>query len=157
MGPYTRAVARGAVAGILGSIVQVGVGFALDKVLLPPKQHNNIAPRLMKRLAQWTGRGGNAPRDWSLGTLFHLGYGANWGVVLGLARCLTGARPVTVGGVGGALVYLAAFSPLGVGTLTGTEPPPRARGWRKQVSLIAVASAFGLSTPFIDDWLARRR
>jgi hypothetical protein len=157
VGSYTQAVARGAVAGILGSVVQVGVGFAIDKLLLPPKQHNNIAPRLVKRLAQWTGRHGSAPRDWALGTLFHLGYAAGWGALTGLTRHLTGAGPLPVGGVGGALIYLAAFSPTGVGTLTRTEPPPRARGWRKQLSLVAVSSVFALSTALIDDWLARRR
>ncbi len=157
MGTYTEAAARGAVAGVLGSVVQVGVGLALDRFLLPPKQHNNIAPRLVKRLAQWTGRRGSAPRDWSLGTLFHLGYGAGWGALLGLGRHSTGAGPLSLGGVGGTLVYLAAFSPGGVGTLTRTEPPPRARGWRKQASLVAVSSAFALSTAFLDHRLARRK
>ena len=157
MGSYAQAAARGVVAGILGSVVQAGVGLALDKLLLPPKQHNNIAPRLIKRLAQWTGRRGDAPRDWTLGTLFHVGYGASWGALLGLARCLTGARPLPLGGVGGALVYAAAFSSGGFGTLTRTEPPPRARGWRKQLSLVAVSSAFALATAWLDDRLARRR
>jgi hypothetical protein len=150
------AAARGAVAGILGGGVQAGVGLALDKLLLPPKQHNNIAPRLIKRLAQWTGRGGDASRDWTLGTLFHLGYGAGWGALLGLARQLTGAGPLSLGGIGGALIYLAAFSSGGFGTLTATEPPPRARGWRKQASLVAVSSTFALSTAWLNDRLALR-
>lgn len=159
MGSYSRAAARGAVAGILGSIVQAGVGLALDKLLLPPRQHNNIAPRLIKRLAQWTGRPGNPARDWALGTLFHLGYGAGWGLLLALARSLTGARPLPIGGIGGiggALVYLAAFSPGGVGSLTLTEPPPRARAWRKQLSLVTVSGSFALATAWLDDRLARR-
>jgi hypothetical protein len=150
-------MARGAVAGILGSVVQVGVGFALDKLLLPPRQHNNIAPRLVKRLAQGTGRRGHAPRDWTFGTLFHLGYGAGWGALLGLARRRTGASPLSLGVVGGGLIYLAAFSHIGVGTLTATEPPPNARGWRKQASLVAVASTFALATAWLDAWLDGRR
>lgn len=157
MGPYAQAMTRGAVAGILGSMVQTGVGLALDKLLLPPRQHNNIAPRLLKRLAQWTGRGGDAPRDWTLGTLFHLGYGASWGALIGLKRRLTGAPPVPLGGVGAALVYAVAFSSRGGGTLTLTEPPPRFRGWRKQASLVAVSTAFALATAWLDDRLARRR
>ncbi len=156
MTTYAKSAACGAVAGVLGTIVQTGVGLAFDKLLLPPKQHNNIAPRLIKRLAQWTGRRGNAPRDWSLGTLFHLGYGAGWGALLGLTRHVAGVGPMPLGSIGGALVYLSAFSPKGVGTLTLTEPPPRARGWRKQVSLVAVSSAFALSTAFFDDRLAHR-
>src|SRR5688572_32117769 len=135
MATYIESAARGAVAGVLGSIVQTGVGLAFDKLLLPPKQHNNIAPRLIKRLAQWTGRRRSAPRDWALGTLFHLGYGAGWGVLIGLARRLTGADPLPLGAIGSALVYLAAFSSRGGGTLTLTEPPPRLRSRRKQASL----------------------
>src|SRR5688572_4281819 len=157
MATYIESAARGAVAGVLGSIVQTGVGLAFDKLLLPPKQHNNIAPRLIKRLAQWTGRRGSAPRDWTLGTLFHLGYGAGWGALLGVARDLSGAGPLTLGGIGGALVYLAAFSHRGVGTLTFTEPPLRARSRRKQASLVAVSSAFALSTALLDARLAGRR
>lgn len=156
VGSYSRAAARGAVAGILGSMVQAGVGLALDKLLLPPRQHNNIAPRLIKRLAQWTGRPGNPARDWTLGTMFHLGYGAGWGLLLALARSLTGARPLPIGGIGGALVYLAAFSPVGFGSLTLTEPPPRARGWRKQLSLVTVSGTVALATAWLDDRLARR-
>jgi hypothetical protein len=156
MGSYAGLAARGAVAGILGSVIQTGVGLALDKLLLPPRHPNNIAPRLIKRLAQWTGRRGSAPRDWTLGTLFHLGYGAGWGVLLGLLGRLTGVSPLPLGGIGGALVYLAAFSSRGVGTLTGTEPPPRLRDWRKQVSLVAVSSTFALATASLNDRLARR-
>jgi len=156
MGSYAQVAARGAVAGIMGSIVQAGMGLALDKLLLPPRQHNNIAPRLIKRLAQWTGRQGNAPRDWALGTLFHLGYGAGWGALFGLGRHATEAPPLVTGGIGGALVYSAAFSSKGVGSLTMTEPPPSLRGWRKQVSLVAVSSAFALVTASLDAWLARR-
>jgi len=157
VGAYARAAAQGAIAGVLGSVFQAGVGLAFDRLVLPPKQHNNIAPRLIRRLAQWTGRRSSAPRDWTLGTLFHLGYGAGWGALLGLARNLTGAGPLSLGGIGGALVYLAAFSPKGAGTLTFTEPPPRARSWRKQASLVSVSSAFALSTALLDDRLARRR
>lgn len=113
MGSYAAVATRGAVAGILGSVVQAGVGLALDRLLLPPRQHNKIAPRLIKRLAQWTGRRGSAPRDWTLGTLFHLGYGAGWGALLSVARRLTGAGPAPLGAVGAALIYLAAFSSRG--------------------------------------------
>ena len=61
---YAWLAARGAVAGILSSVVQTGIGLALG---------------------------------------------------------LTGASPLPLGGIGGALVYLAAFSSKGVGTITLTE------------------------------------
>lgn len=156
MGSYGRTATRGAIAGILGSTSQIAVGFALDKLLLPPRQHNNIAPRLIKRLGQWTGRQGNAPRDWTLGTLFHVGYGVAWGTALSLGRKATGAPPLVTGAVGSALIYAAAFSSRGVGTLSLTEPPSSARGWRKQVSLVAVASTFAMATAVLDHWLDRR-
>jgi hypothetical protein len=155
VGSYQAAAARGAVAGVLGSIVQAGVGLALDRFLLPPKQHNNIAPRLVKRLAQWTGRRGNAPRDWTLGTLFHIGYGLGWGAVFGIARRWSEIPSLPLSALTGGLIYLLAFSSRGVGTLTLTEPPPRARGWRKQVSLVAVALAFAFTTAFVDDRIGR--
>jgi hypothetical protein len=156
VGSYARAAMRGAAAGIVGSLIQVGVGLALDRLVLPPRQHNNIAPRLIKRLAQWTGRRGNAARDWTLGTLFHLGYGAGWGALLGVGRAATDAPPSAPTASGGALVYAAAFSSKGGGTLTLTEPPPAIRGWRKQVSLVAVSSAFALATAWLDAGLERR-
>jgi hypothetical protein len=76
--------------------------------------------------------------------------------LLGITRHATGAPPLVTGGIGGALVYSAAFSSKGAGTLTLTEPPPGLRGWRKQVSLIVVSSAFALATASLDAWLARR-
>jgi hypothetical protein len=151
MGSYFDAAGRGALAGIVASVIQVGVGWALDALVLPKRQHNNIAPRLMKRLAQWSGRRGRAPRDWTLGTLFHLGYGMGWGVLLGSIRHATQAPPLPIGAAISGLIYLIAFSGKGIGTLTSTEPPPSARGWRKQVSLVAVASTFGLVTAWMAD------
>ena len=156
MGSYSGALARGALSGLLASVVQVVVGWALDALLLPKRQHNNIAPRLVKRLAQWSGRGGQTPRDWILGMLFHLGYGVGWGSVFGLIRHGTQAPPIFIGtGISG-LIYLVAFSGKGVGTLTATEPPPSLRSWRKHVSLVTVACTFGLAAAWIDSRLAPR-
>lgn len=155
MESYGKAAARGATAGVLGSVVQTGVGLALDKFLLPPREHNNIAPRLIKRLAQWTGRGGKAERDWTLGTLFHFGYGLGWGALLGVLRRWSRLSPPQLGALTGGLIYLLAFSRHGVGTLTATEPPPEARSWRKQASLVAVAWVYAFATAFFDERLAR--
>jgi hypothetical protein len=155
MESYGVAAARGAAAGAAGSVVQTGIGLALDRLLLPPKQHNNIAPRLVKRLAQWTGRGKNRPRDWTIGTLFHLGYGVGWGAFLGVARRRTQLPPLPLGTFTGGLIYLLAFSKRGVGTVTATEPPPHNRNWRKEASLVSVAWGYALVTAFLDQWLAR--
>jgi hypothetical protein len=153
--PYPNTVIRGAVAGMFGSMVQTGVGLLLDRFLLPPRQHNNIAPRLIKRLRQWRGGRGRTGRDWTLGTLFHLGYGLGWGTMLSLVRRWTSIQPVPLGGLAGGLIYLLAFSGRGVGTLTATEPPPRARSWRKQLSLVAVAWVYALATTESEQQFAR--
>jgi hypothetical protein len=153
METYSNAAKQGAVAGVIGSVVQTGVGFALDQLLLPPRQHNNIAPRLVKRLSFFSGHRQNAVRDWILGTLFHIGYGLGWGVFLGLARRWSSMPPLPLGALTGGLIYLLAFSRRGVGTMTATEPPPSARGWRKEASLVAVAWAYAFATAFIDERL----
>jgi hypothetical protein len=149
------AASYGALAGLGGSVIQVQVGLLLDKLLLPPRQHNNIAPRFVKRLFQWRGKPGNPKRDWTLGTLFHLGYGIGWGCAFGLARRWTGIPSPLLGGATGFAIYLLAFSGLGVATHTWTEPHPRRRSWRKQISLVAVAWTYALSTAFIFDRLTR--
>lgn len=155
MQSYGRAAGRGALAGIAGTVAQTSIGLALDKLILPPKQHNNIAPRLIKRLAQFTGRRAHAPRDWTLGTLFHLAYGLAWGATLGVARRWSQWPPLPLGALSGGLIYLLAFSRGGVGTLTATEPPPSRRSWRKQVSLMAVAWGYAFVTALVNERLAR--
>lgn len=153
---YLDATKSGALAGVLASVVQVLVGLLLDKLLLPPRQHNNIAPRFVKRLFQLRGKPAEPARDWVLGTVFHLGYGLGWGSGFGLARRGTGLPSPILSSLTGLLIYLAAFSGIGAGTLTWTESSPRRRSWRKQLSLVAVAWTFALSTGAFYDRLVRR-
>jgi hypothetical protein len=61
------------------------------------------------------------------------------------------------GGLIGGLIYGLAFSSHGAGTFTATEPPPKNRTWRKQISLAAVAWTYALATACVDDLLVRRR
>ena len=154
---YREATGSGAVAGLVGSVVQVLVGLLLDRFVLPPRQHNNIAPRFVKRLSQLQGKSANRERDWVLGTLFHLGYGIGWGCAFGLARRWSGIPSPLLGGAAGLLIYVLAFSGVGVGTWTGTEQHPRRRSWRKQISLVVIAWTFALSTAVIYDWFVYRR
>ena len=154
---YREATGSGAAAGLVGSVVQVLVGLLLDRFVLPPRQHNNIAPRFVKRLSQLQGKSANRERDWILGTLFHLGYGIGWGCAFGLVRRRSGIPSLMLGGATGLLIYLLAFSGVGVGTRTRTEQHPRRRSWRKQISLIVIAWTFALSTAVVYDTLIRRR
>ena len=153
---YLRTARLGASAGLIGSVVQVLVGLLLDWLLLPPRQHNNIAPRFVKRLFQLQGKPAQPARDWTLGTLFHLGYGLGWGCAFGLARRWSGVPSPLLGAGTGLLIYLLAFSGLGAGTWTRTEPHPRQRSWPKQLSLIAVAWTFAMTTALVYDRLTRR-
>jgi hypothetical protein len=80
--------------------------------------------------------------DWIGGTLFHYGYGVGWGVAYGIVRRGTGLPTLALGGLFAGLIYLFAFSQIGVGTQTGTERPPDRRPWFKQLSLISVVLAY---------------
>ena len=154
--PYLDATRAGAVAGIVASVFQVIVGLLLDRFVLPRRQHNNIAPRFVKRLFQIEGRAARPARDWSLGTLFHLVYGAGWGCAFGLVRRWSGIPSPLLGGATGLLIYLLAFSGVGAGTWTRTEGHPRRRSWRKQLSLVAVVSTFAASTALVYERLVPR-
>src|SRR5689334_11916413 len=108
--PTVRQAIDGAAAGAVGGVVQVVVGLLLDKLFLPPRHDNNIAPRLVTRLFQ---RGGQKPhpvRDWVLGTLFHFGYAIGWGGVFGVARGTSGLPSGLLGGLMGLAIYALAFS-----------------------------------------------
>lgn len=114
----------------------------LDRMFLPRGHDNNIAPRLVERNAEHFGYAAQPVRDWSLGTVFHVGYGMGWGVLMGVAQQRLRLPWPLLGTLAGALIYTAAFSRIGAGTLTGTEKPPEERPWRKQVSLVTVALTF---------------
>src|SRR5436309_743853 len=101
---------EGAAAGLLGGVVQVVVGLVLDKLFLPPRHDNNIAPRLVTRLFQRGGQEPHVVRDWALGTLFHFGYAVGWGGLFGVARGRTSLPSGAVGGLIGLAIYVLAFS-----------------------------------------------
>src|SRR5215212_2057035 len=103
----------GVLAGIVGSTIQTTVGLFIDKFLLPPQHDNNIAPRLITRIFQKKGEPPNRVRDWSLGTLFHFGYGLGWGCAFGLVRRWSGISSPLIGGAMALLIYFSAFSRFG--------------------------------------------
>jgi hypothetical protein len=153
---FLKSARTGVVAGVIGSTIQVTVGLLIDKFLLPREHDNNIAPRFITRIFQKKGDPPNLVRDWTLGTLFHFGYGVGWGSLFGLVRRWSGISSPLIGGAMGLLIYLLAFSRIGAGTKTGTEVHPGRRDWRKQLSLLAVAWTYSMSTAVIYDRLARR-
>ena len=145
--------ATGAAAGLAASVVQTGVGFAIDRVLLPPGHDNNIAPRLVDRLGRRVGHHTPSAFEWAAGAAFHFGYGLGWGALFGVVRSRVRAPGLLLGGVLGGILYLVAFSRAGFGTRTGTEAPPDQRPWQKQVSLVSVAMTYALALALLFDRL----
>jgi hypothetical protein len=143
----------GAAAGLAASVVQTGVGLALDRLLLPHGHDNNIAPRLVDRVARRAGHHTPSAVDWAMGTAFHLGYGVGWGALFGVIRRRSRAPGLLLGGALGAVLYGLAFSRVGFGTQAGAEAPPDARPWQKQVSLVSVAMAYALALALLFDRL----
>lgn len=154
--PDVRAAGAGAFAGFLACLVQVIVGWFLDRFFLPRGHDNNIAPRFVNRVFRRSGRRANPVRDWVLGTLFHLGYGLGWGTLFGMARRWSGLPSWVLASAAGLLIYLAAFSGLGAGTRTGTEHKPERRPWRKQFSLVAVALTYVITLAWTFDRVERQ-
>lgn len=152
---YALAAVSGAAIGVAGSGVQALVGYAIDRFFLPRGEDNNIAPRFVRRVFGMMGKRRNDTRDWALGTVFHLGYGAVWGAALNVARAGTRAPASALAVPLGAALYALAFSRFGVGTLTGTEDHPKRRPERKQASLVAVDLAYTVPTAIMVDLLAR--
>lgn len=72
-------LAKGVCAGFTAASVQVMVGKAEDILFLPLGEDADLAPRLVERLGGQSGHDPSETEKWTLGTVFHHGYGALWG------------------------------------------------------------------------------
>ncbi|HEV2121424.1 MAG TPA: hypothetical protein VGW38_01450 [Chloroflexota bacterium] len=151
-----RDAGRGVPAGLIGATFQVVAGWLLAKVLLPEGQDNNIAPRLVQRTLATLGRPEQPVRDWLLGSLFHFGYGAGWGIALARGRTLARLPGVLVAFPISLMIYLVAFSRVGAGTILQVEEHPTQRPMGKKGALLGVVVAYTLSTGLLLDRLGRR-
>ena len=82
MNKWAALLVRGALAGLAASTVQVIVGKA-EEILLPLRRDEDadIAPRLVGTSCRKCGLETTNASRWTLGTLFHFGYGAMvWGM-----------------------------------------------------------------------------
>jgi hypothetical protein len=149
-------VLRGSVAGIFGSIVQAAVGASESALILPEHEDANIAPRLMDRLARDLGEELPLEAEWLLGTIFHLGYGAAWGILYSLADEQLDLHPAAGGAALGALIYAITFPDWGGAVQTQVERPPEARTARMTVVAASVTLAFGLATAYASQALKVR-
>lgn len=155
--PSVRETAMlGALAGLAASGAQSAIGFVIDRALLPPEHDNNISPRLINRTGRKLGLRTHPIVEWVLGVGFHFGYGLGWGVLYALTRERFRVPPPALGGAFGGLIYLVAFSPIGIGTRTRTEEHPRRRDLPKQLDLLAIPFAYALPLAFLYEQLGQR-
>jgi hypothetical protein len=148
-GSVVRAVLRGAVAGTVASVVQAAVGKTEDLLLLAPHESADIAPRLMARIAAMQGKTLTWTERWTLGTVFHLGYGAGWGKLYALARERRPVDPLLGGLLLAGGIYVITFPRWGGAVWTKTERPPSVRTRRMELVAASVTLAFGLTTAYL--------
>ena len=144
---------RGAAAGLVGTMVQTTIGKGEDLAFLPPWENADIAPRLIDRLAEDLGYDIPEWAEWTLGTAFHLGYGATWGAIYAAAHERYRPHPVVGGMALGGLIYAITFPRWGGAVQTRTERPPEQRTWAMEVVAISVALGYGLATALTYDRL----
>ena len=149
------AVRRGVVAGLLAGVPQVLAAQAVEKALALSPERADIGPRFVERLANQLGTSLPPAARWLLSAVFHFGYSAWWGGLYGLLDSQLKPSPGPGGLVLGAVIWTAAFSPIGGGTKTGTERHPRRRGVREHALHLTAAFSFSLTTAYACEWLAR--
>ena len=151
----TLAVTRGVAAGWVGGIPQVLLT-QVEGGLVGRRERADIGPRFIARAAQHEGRPLPPAVQWLLAGVFHFEYAALWGALYALAVEPLGARrvpPPLGGGLLGAVIYTAAFSPLGGATRTGAERPVHRRPPQEWLLHGSAAWSFALTTALIYRWL----
>lgn len=139
---------RGSAAGVIGALVQAAVGASESALFLPEDEDANIAPRLMDRLARDLGEELPLAAEWVLGTLFHFGYGAGWGMLYALLDEELDVHPAVGGAAMGAIIYGITFPRWGGAVQTQVERPPEERTSRMTFVAASVALTFGLTTAY---------
>ena len=139
-----RPLVRGAVIGLGAATVQVlvsqVVGLADGASRAEPISPPLGAAERRERLGMSPSR----PLRWFLAAAFHFSYGIGWGALYTLACELPQVRrtpPWLSGGLLGGILYTAAFSRIGGGTLVGSERPPARRRWYELAIQRGFASA----------------
>lgn len=150
------ALLRGSAAGAFASLVQAAVGASESALFLPEHEDANIAPRLMDRLARDVGEELPLEAEWLLGTLFHFGYGAAWGMLYALVDENLDVHPALGGVALGGVIYALTFPRRGVAVQTQVERPPRQRTRRMELVAASVTLTFGLTTAYTANALGLR-
>lgn len=141
-----RALAAGALCGMAAAAVQAAVGKSYERLLLPPGEDSDLAPRLVHRASEEAGHDASRAEAWTAGTLFHFGYGAFWGAAYAAVRERWRVPPVAGGAALGGWIYAITFPRWGGAVQTGTVRPPGRRSSRMTGFGVAAALSFGLTT-----------
>lgn len=142
---------RGALAGLAASTVQVMVGKA-EEILLPLRRDEDahIAPRLVGKVAENVGVETTKATRWTLGTLFHFGYGMLWGAGYAAAvekiEAKQPVHPLAGGTLLGLIIYGITFPNWGGAVKTRTERPTHQRSLGMQMITWSVALTYGVCT-----------
>ena len=157
-GHWLRDIGEGMVVGCFAGIPQV-IAAQIVGGLVGRRERADIAPRLVQNTAEQFGESLSRPTRWLMATVFHFGYAAGWGGAYAVAQKALGARRVPEwlsGGVLGALVYVAAFSRIGGGTLVGAERHPDRRENRELAVQWTSTLSFALTLVYGYRWLRGR-
>jgi hypothetical protein len=151
-------VTRGVTAGLSAGIPQVLLAQLVAQAL-GVRERADIGPRFIRRAAQHAGSSLSGPSQWLLTAVFHFEYAAGWGTLYALVVEGLGPRrvPPPAGGAAlAALIYAAAFSPVGAATQTGAERPPERRWGGERLVHWSAALSFALPAAFAYRWLRER-
>jgi hypothetical protein len=144
----------GAAAGVLASVVQAAIGKTEEKLMLPPWEDSNIAPRLVDRVLRHAGVDDpSLATEWILGTGYHVAYGAAWGAAYAAVRERHPVRPLVGGALLGGLIYGITFPSWGGAVQTDTERPPARRSRGMELVAVSVTLGFGWATAFAYEYL----
>lgn len=149
----SNAVGRGIVVGLWAGVPQVLIAQVVEKLLGLSRGKADIGPRFVERAANQLGTSLPPLARWLISALFHFGYASWWGALYGLADEKLRPPPAVGGLALGTVIWTAAFSPIGGGTQTGTEPHPRHRSWRDVAFHLSAAFSFSLIAAYSYDWL----
>lgn len=140
---------RGAEAGLLAGIPQVLIAKLEEKLFLPRDEDADLGPRLIEALAARARE--PLPEDikWLAAAAFHFGYSGFWGALYATLFERHPVRPWVGGLALAGVIHLLTFPSWGGAVLTGAEPEPRNRSWRKEAVLVSAPLAFGLGTALI--------
>jgi hypothetical protein len=146
----------GALAGLAASIPQVLATQLMARVLDLPREHADIGPRFVQRLAERLEQPASPAVHWLLAALFHFAYAAGWGALYGAIQAQIQAPPAAGGATLAGAIYTLAFSRVGAATQTGSERHPERRRRRELVLHWTPAVTFSFITAFGFEWLDRR-